>query len=538
MIHVIQQSSYEKITGIHSLKPNYDQASVLIGEEFSFQIVLYNDSRRYEKVFFQSESEIPTRGYLVKNVPVNRPYYSDDHYPHYLLDKPGLLPDCLYPLEDRGHLTVHPYPTVLWIGMRASQPGKQWIRFFFQGDEERTESAFHLTVLPHRLPKQWFSVSTYVYPTCLSNASSFPLFSDIHWELLNKYFAVAAAHGTTDLLTPIFPMACSLFPERNPVQLVQISVHGDQYSFQYDLFDCWIMMARKHGIKDFSFSPLFPSLKDQRCPHITVQNGRKNVVLFGRDSDILSPEYGIFLRKFLRDFTKHLTQCGLVGHSSFHLTVGATAAYADVYRKCRETVADLLKRFRIVDLLSDYSFYQMDLISSPVVPLCGIQPFLSERIPSLCTCFSSGEPKEAANQLIASPSARLRSLGIIFYYHDIVGFLNNRFNCYYSPCSTNVINSYINTDGEGAVPSGSMFWVYPDADGPLPSIRIKQFYYALQDMRLLELLERFMSREAVIALIRNSFPDFPDTAAANAEQMLVFRQKINQLLSSFEPNMN
>lgn len=90
------------------------------------------------------------------------------------------------------------------------------------------------------------------------------------------------------------------------------------------------------------------------------------------------------------------------------------------------------------------------------------------------------------------------------------------FNYYNGHCSAYTVNPFSTTSGDCYYPSGDPFLVYP---GPLMSIRGMVFYEALQDMRLAQLLETKIGREAVVQLIDQQagmdlrFSKYPKNAA-------------------------
>ena len=61
-----------------------------------------------------------------------------------------------------------------------------------------------------------------------------------------------------------------------------------------------------------------------------------------------------------------------------------------------------------------------------------------------------------------------------------------------------MVDPYKETDGGEAFPSGDAFTVYPYRDGAIPSIRQKVFAQALNDIRLLKLLEERIGKEKVV----------------------------------------
>ena len=87
MIHVIQQSCLEKILPTARMfKEPYNSASVLVGEEFGYQIVLYSDSEQSERVTFKKKIPLFCKLYLVQSVPVNWPHYKNDSKKDYVVN--------------------------------------------------------------------------------------------------------------------------------------------------------------------------------------------------------------------------------------------------------------------------------------------------------------------------------------------------------------------------------------------------------------------------------------------------------------------
>ena len=78
------------------------------------------------------------------------------------------------------------------------------------------------------------------------------------------------------------------------------------------------------------------------------------------------------------------------------------------------------------------------------------------------------------------PRGRGRILGAQLWKHGAAGFLQWGFNFWYTALSKAVIDPFRVTDAGGAFPGGDGFSVYPGADGPLCSVRLKVFLMALR----------------------------------------------------------
>ena len=102
------------------------------------------------------------------------------------------------------------------------------------------------------------------------------------------------------------------------------------------------------------------------------------------------------------------------------------------------------------------------------------------------------------------PSPRTRMIGIQLYKYDIKGFLQWGYNFYYSQLAIKKIDPYNVTDAGGAFPSGDPFSVYPIENGVAPSLRQKVFSNALEDIRLLMLLEQKIGRPSTLELLEHT----------------------------------
>lgn len=494
-------------------KARLSSAETLIGEDFAYQLLLFSDDNRSKTVSFEIEADVSVSVYLVRQTAVLWPHYSCDTAPNYLLDTPGLLPDCLIPIGENTPLTVSECPVVLWLETCAAYAGDHSVLVRFHCGEECCESLFRFHTIDQALPKQWYSFTAALDPIRITKAHGAPLFCSTYWDILDRYFALAAEHGVTEIVMPLFPMKQA----DSAAQLIKVrQVKDGMFDFDYDLFDTWILCARQRNIIRFTVAPFFPSLKTLRCPAIQVYRYDRPYPLFDDSINILSPEYSTFLRKFLRNFIKHLKEIDLIDGVSFQLAGEGSVETAEVYRQCRDTIRDLLGRFRIVDVYTDPQFYFSGMAASSAVSLGAIAPIAAEKPNGLRTCFDIHSTGDIVNQLIAAPAVRLRALGILCYRYDIVGFLSREF-------MLNTGNAY---------PTGSDYLVYSEPDGPFPSIRLKLLWFALQDLRVLELLEQYTSRERVLSLIERKFPVTFDHYPADSKDLLSFRREVTRLLGT------
>ena len=90
------------------------------------------------------------------------------------------------------------------------------------------------------------------------------------------------------------------------------------------------------------------------------------------------------------------------------------------------------------------------------------------------------------------------------------------------------INPYKVTDAGGAFPSGDAFSVYPYRNGVIPSIRLKVFKEALDDVSLLYMLENKIGREETIKLLDKTADT--DITFKNYPRNEEFFDKLNDLV--------
>ena len=185
--------------------------------------------------------------------------------------------------------------------------------------------------------------------------------------------------------------------------------------------------------------------------------------------------------------------------------------------RCKAAVEPYLKGYPIIDALSDYEFYESGAVRKPVTYIREIQPFLDHKVEGLwayyCGCTGSGN---RTSRMLAMPLSRTRILGVQLWLNRIEGFLHWGYNFYYNENSYDRLDPFLYTDGEYFAPSGDMFLVYPGIDGTAwESIRLNAMREAMEDIRLLNLCEERIGREATEKIVlesaggKLSFTEYP-----------------------------
>ena len=538
-----QCSSLEKVflNDFNSCE-EYTSASALKGEEFSYQIAYKSDIPREQngtriplKVKVESNLRDMITIYLVGNVASELPAYPGKCDENYITTKSGLFPDILRPIQD-GEVTLFnsAYHSI-WISVKISEScvaGKYPIRVTFLSEDSRVneQKIFELEVIDNILPKQQLIFTQWFHADCIATYYGVKTFGEKHWELIDKFMEMAAEHGVNMLLTPVFtpPLDTEVGGERPTVQLVDVTKEKDTYSFSFDKLIRWIDLGRKNGIKYFEISHLFTQWGAVAAPKIVAEVNGKTEKIFGWDTKSDSKEYIEFLNCFLPKLIEVIKEKNIEDSVYFHISDEPSAEQVESYKKARDIIYRFIKDFKTIDALSDFEFYQKKLIETPVCAINHIEPFINAKVEPLWAynCCSQCD-ENVSNRFMAMPSYRNRIIGYQLYKYGINGFLHWGYNFYYSVFSKKQINPFLVTDADGADPSGDAFSVYPGKNGPIPSIRLKVFNEALQDIRAMELLENYMPKADIVRMIDSvkpiSFKEYPHCA----DYILNLREKIN-----------
>ncbi len=534
MLHVVQCSCLEKIMAGKPLPADaFHGAPMLMNEEFAYQIVIHNDSTRSKKIDVTVDSSMFYELYMVNNVSVTWPHYETDKKDGYLCDTQELIPDCLIPISAKDPIWINKSYTVLWVTIRAPFPGDFEIRFTFTGEEnpfigshEEATCIFKAHVLPTTITMTLFPNATYIDPIALADYYQVPMFCDEHWNILGEYMKIAAKNGINNIVTPVFTPIYDEYPrDDRRLDLVDITYEGRKYDFDYGRLDSWVGLAKKCGIQKFTVPPIFPTLEGPIRTKFFAKKDRHLVELFP-DEKLPFPHYMAFLRKYLRSLLQHLKEKRVRQDFVFQFTTVPLFAHEKLYRMFRPSMLDVVKSCPMQDYQVTYGFYMNDIVSDPIVTLHEMSDYMINLEDSITGCFDIISDKDIINQLIASPSVRLRALGLLGYKLDLGGFFNLGFNYFPAGTTGETTNPFMVTDYGGRYPSGSLSLVYPGLNRPYPSIRLKQMYYAIQDMSVLRKLEGQMSRNRLLTMIERDFPVDLDKCCLKNERFWRLRNKI------------
>lgn len=540
-INIKQISSLHKVRKADSFDfAEIQNKTVLAGERLSYQICFKTTGSVFVTVSMESELAEHVRIYSVKDAVMDTPVTVDIPIEDYITHEPGLMPDILIPIEEtNGWTSADKYNHSLWVKVdipKDIKPGRYSVRvklhFSDLNGKHVAESMKEMNIdaISAVIPEQQLIYTRWMYLDCIANAHKVEIFSEKHWELIEKYIAAAADIGINMMMVPVHtpPLDTKIGTTRPCVQLVDIEKCGDVYTFGFERFHRYIAICKKCGIQYFEIAHMFSQWGAKYAPNIMITENNKKGYKFGWNTSSDDPEYISFLQQYIAAICRKLEQEGISDNSYFHISDEPRVDRIEAYKMMTQTIRPLIGNCKIFDALSDYAFYEQGLVECPVTEIDHIQKFLEHKIDNQWAYYCCLPQSIYPNSLMAMPSYRVRILGFLLYKYNIKGFLNWGFNFYNACCSSYTIDPYMTTSGDGAYPSGDPFIVYPGENCVYSSIRGEVTYEAVQDMDICFALEKIIGRDAVVEMIDEAagvelrFDQYP----RNAEFIENLRQRI------------
>ena len=541
----------ENIEGFRSL----DRISVLKGERLSFQLLhTFCPTPALDPLERnRADCVLTAEGALIQyatfrdvcNVPVERPTVEkavgDEDY---IRKRPGLCPDLLRPLHYENHVICVPnLLAAVWVEINIPEDisaGEYVLKCKLDATatvKGSAECALTVEVIDAVMPKEEIYFTQWLHCDCLANYYNVEVWSERHWQIIENFARVAAKNGINMLLTPVFtpPLDTAVGGERRTTQLVGVTKNGENYSFDFTLLDRWVQMCDRIGIKYLEISHLFTQWGAYHAPKVMATVNGEYKRIFGWDTEAAGESYSTFLRTFLTALLSHMKENGNDRRCFFHISDEPGIAHLDSYKAAKAVVSKILAGYTIMDALSKYEFYKDGLVETPIPSSNHIAPFIEANAPNLWTYYCCSQTQKVSNRFIAMTSWRNRSIGFQMYKYDIVGFLHWGYNFYANYGSADVINPYLQQDGDGWVSPGDAYSVYPSHTGEaLESLRIVVFYEALQDMKAMKLCEKYYGKAAVIKQIDAAIGTSVtfDTCAKSADAILNLREKVNTMIKA------
>ena len=515
--------------------------SMLKNEIYSFQLACWGFEDSYQqrlkcKIEIESELEpyiqIKQIGYVPSLFPAHLP---DDEY--YITKIPNLFPDPLYTIVD-GEIELSSNQTrSLWITVepRGEKVGNYPIvlKIFDEENNLLDEVCFTLKIIDAELPQVDFPNTGWFHGDCIAELHDVEILSDEYFDIVDKFVKEYVRLGHNMILTPIFtpPLDTAIGGERPTNQLVEVLIDNGNYSFGFANLKRWIDLCKKYEMRYFEISHLFTQWGAYHAPKIMAIVDGEYKKVFGWETDALSEEYKGFLHAFLPELIRFLQKEGIWQNCYFHVSDEPNVSHEEQYKAVKEILLSHIDDSKLIDALSDYSFYEKGIVTKPIVSTNSIHNFIQHGAKGIWAYYCTGHGTDVSNRYMAMPSYRNRILGYQLYKYDIKGFLHWGFNFWFTQFSADVINPYIETAAGGAFPSGDPFIVYPlDRRGEVVcSLRLYVFNEGMQDMRALRLLETLTNRQTVVDMLNDieGFRKYPK----NSQYILQLREKINSKIS-------
>ena len=547
MNKICQFSSLEKIFPFDALpEKELESISVLANESFSYQVTYTYVPDSHDGATgcdLEITLDSPLKDFVtlrtVENIPaeyVCHPWWKEND-DNFLKKEGGLFPDLLKPLEKPYVESFQQIEKSIWVSVKldGSVPAGNYpihITFTNKKEDYTYTKTMQVEIVGASMPEQEMKVTRWFHCDCIASVYNVEIFSERHWELIEKFMKTAADNGINMILTPIFtpPLDTEVGTERPTVQLVGVEKKDEQYTFDFSLLKRWIDMAHRCGIRYFEMAHLFSQWGVEATPKIVATVDGEEKRIFGWDTPSTCDAYKNFMDQFLPQLTAFLRAEGVAENTVFHISDEPHGEeHRQNYINAKAMIRHHLEGFTIMDALNDVEFYKTGAVECPVPTTDGVEKFLEVAVPERWVYYCCGTNIGLSNQFFAMPSWRNRVIGAQFYKYGVEGFLQWGYNFYYSRLSREVINPFLTTDAKYAFPAGDAFSVYPGPDGPWESLRILVFYDALQDVRAMRLLESYIGKDAVIKLIDEAYGTDVDfhTCPKSADPILNLRERIH-----------
>lgn len=520
---VKQVSSLEKIIyDTSNVAELSNKKTVMKGESFSYQIAMQSSNNAEINVEIISEIKDSVKLYVVKNAVMDLPVYTsnDEFFPapddDFITKTPGIMPDILMPFELEGNL-IRLYNTTgaLWVIVKIPRdiPAGEYpvtLKISYTKEcEKRIKATFEseqtmiFDVINEEMPQQKTLFSQWFHVDCIADVHNVAIYSEEHWDLIDKYMKMASDIGINVILTPVItpPLDTGVGITRPCTQLVKIEKKDGKFIFDFTLLKRWIDLANKNKMKYFEVCHLFSQWGVEYAPNIKVTENGVEDYMFGWHTKAKTPEYGEFLKQFIPALIDFFKKEGIKERCYFHISDEPHKEHVEAYSYAYNIIKPLIDGCETIDALSDFEFYKQGLVNNPVTVSDRITPFLENKIENQWVYYCCGQYMGVGNRLMAMPSYRNRILGLQMYKYDIKGFLHWGYNFYKNEFARKNVNPYISTSGDCAFPSGDAFSVYPVNKGVIPSLRAIIFKEALNDIEICRTLEKYIGREKVLEMI-------------------------------------
>ena len=554
MYKFIPQSSLYKPFCDAVPETEYKGGSMLKNGTLSFQFISLPPEERRDAVdaFITVDSPLPYAAYEVKNVAVMRPCYpATDEY--YCRKEPGLYPDPLVPIPENNRIRLlKDAATSIWITINPEkavlEAGEYTVKVTQRIGENSVTSEVTVKVIDALLPEQSLIYTNWFHCDCLCDRYGCEMFSDRHFELIEKYARMAVLGGMNMILTPCFtpPLDTNVGAERMTAQLIDVTVTDDGYEFGFDKLRRFLEICERVGIRYYEHSHLFSQWGSEHCPKVmaNTKNGYERIFGWETDATKKDGEYAKFLSRYLPALKAVLEEMGIGNRLYFHISDEPGIKHLETYTAAKNLVEPYTEGYHIFDALSSYEFYKTGAVEVPVPTTTHAAEFLPVVPKGIRWVYYTGGACYGgySNRLIAMPNSRNRMLGAQMWYHDIDGFLQWAYNFWYTRNSEAEFDPWSEPDAAMYFVGGTSYMVYPAKNGPVPSMRYYSFAEGIEDYMALKLYESLAGREAAEKLLFESFGGMRERldekgtmftyCPSDDAEMLNFRERLNEAIGA------
>ena len=543
--------SLEKIFAKIGVMNPRNRGSMLANERYSFQVAFFSrwtlQTECHIEIRSDLEDRISFRVVEYASGTYNLPAGHDENY-LFRSDTVTSYPDILKPFTPTDLCLRPNLWTAVWFTVDGGTAGEHTIDIMLTDSEGKKLCGceYTLEVIDAFLPECGIPVTQWIHIDSICAYHRVAPFTEAFYEMFGRYLDSYILHSGNMLYTPLFtpPLNTPCGEERMTVQTVGVKIAEGEYEFDFTELEKYIDFARVHGIKYFELSHLATQWGAQFCPKIMAEEHGEIKRIFGWDTPSDGDAYRKFLEAFLPRLDAFLQGKGISDQCFVHISDEPRKEHFSSYAALSALVRKHMKNYKILDAMSDPSFYREGVVDIPVVALSGYEKFTAEMDAVRAEkwvyyCMEEGR-EYLSNCFFNMPLQRLRVLGFQLWLNGIRGFLHWGFNFYFDYNSRFLLDPHHRTDAGGAYPSGDSFVVYPDYPSPhsrvMDSVRLEVFDEAISDYRSLLLLAEIKGEKFVRGLLtENGFSGFSEYPS-DGEAHLFLREKINDLIKGGNGN--
>jgi Domain of unknown function (DUF4091)/Family of unknown function (DUF6067) len=371
----------------------------------------------------------------------------------------------------------------VWVTIeipQTSQSGDYSGKITINGTQKQ-ELSVEITVIDRTLPpaSEWsFDLDLWQHPAAIARVHKVPLWSKAHYDVMKPYYQLLAKAGQKNITTSIIsePWGHQTFDDFP--SLVKWTKKKDKtWAFDYTLFDEYVAFVMECGIqKRINCYTMIPwkltfSYFDEALNQDTSVQLKTT-----------SPEYKVFWKTMLVDFTKHLKEKGWFEKTSISVDERALVdmkiaigILKEIDPKWKITLAGEYHPEIEMDVF-DYSLASKFSFSEK-----SLQARKAKGMPStVYTCCV----EEFPNGFTFSPPAEHVWLGWFAASKGFTGYLRWAYNSWTAnPAEDSRFTAW---------PGGDTYQIYP---GPTSSIRFEKLIEGIQDFEKIQILKKAFTQE-------------------------------------------